>query len=172
MPKVGNKMGKKSDEDFLIIKSTIKSNRQDTYEKLTNLTEDLKAMIRSIMYQTNNPKSFPAQKYTSNHPDPITVFPANMRAPPLDGGHSTKIGGTWTLKHEISSPKFYELLVNTELKGDTDPDLKNFYNPINMCLNAVSIIQENLLSGYHSIKRHYTFSKYLIPVGMGNHKIV
>ena len=38
---------------------------------------------------------------------------ADRRAPLLEGGHSTKIGSMWTLKHEISSPKFYELLIKT-----------------------------------------------------------
>ena len=63
----------------------------------------------------------------------------NKKASPLEGGHSTKIGGMWTLKHEISSPKFYEFLIKIYLKGDTDMDLKNFYNHINMCLNTQSL---------------------------------
>ena len=46
-------------------------------------------------------------------PDPTTLVPANRRATSLDGGNYTKIGGTWTLKHEISSTKFYELLIKT-----------------------------------------------------------
>ena len=48
------------------------------------------------------------------------------------------MGGMWTLKHEISSPKLYEPLINTELKNDTTLDLNNFYNHINMYLNAVT----------------------------------
>ena len=56
----------------------------------------------------------------------------------LEGGHSTKMCGMWTLKHEISSPKFYELLIKKELKGDTAMDLKNFFNHIKMYLNAVT----------------------------------
>ena len=70
------------------------------------------------------------------------------------GGQSTKIGVMWTLNHEISLPRFYELLTNTELKGDTSLDLKNFYNHIKMCLNAVTRILEDLLPGYHPINRH------------------
>ena len=61
-----------------------------------------------------------------------------MRDPPLDGGNSTRIGGMWTLKHDIISPKFYELLIKTELKGDTALDLKNLYNYSKMCLNAMT----------------------------------
>ena len=80
---------------------------------------------------------------------------ANNRDPPLDGGQSTKIGGMWTLKHEIISPKFYELIIRIRLKGYTATDLKNFYNHINMCLNAVNRLLEDLLLAYQSIKRHY-----------------
>ena len=94
-----------------------------------------------MIYQTNNTKFSPDQKDTSSTPDPTTMVPANSTNPTLDGGHSTKIGGIWTLKHEISSPKFYELLINTELKGDTVMYLKNFYNHIKMYLNAVTILQ-------------------------------
>ena len=79
--------------------------------------------------------SSPTQKDISTPPEPTTVVPSNRRYPPLEGGHSNKIGGMWTLKHEISSPKFYELFINIELKGETALDLKNFYNQIKMCLN-------------------------------------
>ena len=82
--------------------------------------------------------SSPTQKDTSTPLEPTTVVLANKRAPPVEGGHSTKIGCMCTLKHEIGSLKVYELLMKTELKGDTDMDIKNFYNHINMCLNAVT----------------------------------
>ena len=91
------------------------------------------------------------------------MVPANRRAPILEGGHSTKIGEMWTLKHEISSPKFYEILIKTELKGYTDIYLKNFYNHIKMCLNTMTIIREDLLPGYQSIKRKSEFEEYFIP---------
>ena len=51
------------------------------------------------------------------------------------------IGGMWTLKHEINSPKFYDLFINIELKNDTSLDLNNFYNHTNMCLNEVTRVQ-------------------------------
>ena len=95
--------------------------------------------------------------------DPSTVVLDNIRALPLDREHSTKIGGMWTLKDEISSPKFYELLIKTELKGDTAMDLKNFYNHIKSCLNAVTTLREEILPSYQSIKRHSEFSEYFIP---------
>ena len=116
-------MDNRSDEQFLIIQATIESNRQETYDKqintdkkLTNITEDLNFLteiITSMMDQTNNSKFSPAQKDTSNPPDPTTVVPANRRDPPLDRVLSIKIGDMCTLKHEISSPKFYKLLIKT-----------------------------------------------------------
>ena len=63
-----------------------------------------------------------------------------------------------------SSHKDYiKVLIKTEIKGDTDLDLKNFYNHINMCLNAVTILQEYLLPSYQYIKRHSDFAEYFIP---------
>ena len=85
-----------------------------------------------MMDQTNNSKSPPTQNDTSTPPDPTTVVPANRKAPPLEGVHSTKIGGMCTLKHETRSPKFYEILIKTELKEDTARYIKNFYNYIKM----------------------------------------
>ena len=137
-----------------------------TGEKLTNITEDLKVFtetITSMIYQTNNSKFSPAHNYTSNLPEPTTVVPDNRRSSPLDGGHSTKIGGMWTLKDEIRSPKFYELLIQKELKGDTALYLNNLYNHIKMCINAVTRILEDLLPGYQSIKIHSDFVEYFIP---------
>ena len=93
------------------------------------------------MYQTNNSKFSPSQKDTSNPPEPTTVVPSTRRSPPLDEGHSTKIGGMWTLKHEINSQKFYELLIKTELKRYTALDLNNLYNHIKMYINVVTRLQ-------------------------------
>ena len=53
----------------------------------------------------------------------------------------------WTLKHEISSPKYYEILIKTELKRDTALDIKNFYNHIKIYLNAVTRLRKDLLPG-------------------------
>ena len=69
----------------------------------------------------------------------------------------------WTLKHEISSPKFYELFIKTELKGYTALDLNNFYNHINICINVVTRLQEDLIPSYQSIKRYSDFEEYFIP---------
>ena len=164
-------MDTKSDEQFLFIKSTIEANKQQaddkktktaekkmkTDKRLTQITENLQVLTAFIMDQTNIQKYSPTQKDTLTPLDPNTVVPNNRRAPPLEGEHSTKIGGMWTLKHEINSPKFCELLIKTELKGDTALDLKNFFNHINMCLNAVTRLREYLLPDYQSIKRHSEF---------------
>ena len=53
------------------------------------------------------------------------MVPVNQSVPQLDGGNPTEISVIRSLKHVISSPKFYELLINIELKGDTALDLKN-----------------------------------------------
>ena len=116
-------------------------------------------MLAAITDQINTLKYSPTQKDSPKPPDPINVVPTNRRDTSLDGGQPTEIGGMWTLKHEIISPRFYELLINTELKGGTSTELKNFYNHIKMCLNAVTRIQEDLLTGYQDINRHSEFAE-------------
>ena len=69
----------------------------------------------------------------------------------------------WNLKHDISPPKFVELIISTELKGDTILYLKNFYNNIKMCLNVVTKLREYLLPDYQPIKRNSEFEEYFIP---------
>ena len=131
--------------------------------KMKDIKETLKVFTTFIMDQNEIPKSSPTHKDTLTTPDPTTAFPTNRRDPPLEGRYYTKIGGMWTLKNEINSPKFYEVIIKTELKKDTAMDIKNFYNHIKMCLNAVTRLREDLLPDYHSIKRHYQFEEYFIP---------
>ena len=50
-------------------------------------------------------KYSPDKKDSPKNQDPTTVVLYNTKAIKLEGGRSTKIGGMWTLKHEISSPK-------------------------------------------------------------------
>ena len=87
--------------------------RQLTDEKLTHITEMLKVLTAFMMDQTNNSEFSPDQKDTMTPPEPTTVVSDNRRDPPLEGGNYTKIGGMWTFKHEIISPKFYKLLIKT-----------------------------------------------------------
>ena len=48
-------------------------------------------------------KYSPEKKDSPKAQDPTTSVLANKRVPPLEGGNFTKIGGMWTLKHDISS---------------------------------------------------------------------
>ena len=138
-------MEKNYDEQFIIMQAVIeankwemRSNKQDSGEKMTQFIVKFETILAVISSHINTLEHSPTQKDTSNPLDPTIVVTANRKAPPLDGGNSTKIGGMWTLKHEIRSPKFYELLTKTELKGDTAMDLRNLYNHIKMCLNTVT----------------------------------
>ena len=94
-------------------KQEIKFNKQDSDEKMTQFTVKFKTIITVISNHLNTLASSPTQKDTSNPPYPTTMVPTNRRDPPLDRGHSTKICGMCNLKHEISSQKFYELLIKT-----------------------------------------------------------
>ena len=82
---------------------------------MMNPTEDFKTMltssITSIMDHINAFKSSQTHKDSPKPQYTTTVVPDNIRSPPLDGGKFTKIGGMWTMKHEIISTKFYELLI-------------------------------------------------------------
>ena len=50
-------------------------------------------------------------------------------------------------------------------------DLKNFYNHINMCLNAVTIIQEDLLHSYQYIKNTLSLKNTLTQIVITLHII-
>ena len=94
-------------------------------------------MITSMMDQIKISKYSPENK----DQDPTTLVPDKNKSPPLEGGNYTKIGGIWTLKHDIRSTNFYEIIINTDIKGYTALELKNFYNHIEMCLNPVTRLQ-------------------------------
>ena len=47
--------------------------------------------------------------------------------------------------------------------GDNALYLKNFFNHINMSLNAVTRLIEDLVPDYHSIKIHSDFEEYFVP---------
>ena len=84
---------------------------KDVKEDIKDIKETLNKITTFMMDQANIYKYSPAQKDTSTPPDPTTTVQTNRRAPPLEGGHSENIGGMWNLKHEISSPRFYDLLI-------------------------------------------------------------
>ena len=149
-------MDTKSDEQLLVIESTIEANKQEanknhkeTDEKIKENTETLKQILAEMNKDKNNISKYsPAQKDTSNPTDPTTTVQTKRRDPPLEGGTPDKICGMWTLKHDTSPPKFYELLIKTELKGETALDLKNFFKYIKMCLNAANRLREDVLPNY------------------------
>ena len=126
-------MDNKSDVQLIVMQATIEANSKESDEKIMKLIEDLKlsfkSTITSMMDQANIPKSSPAQKDSPKPPEISTVVLDNRRVTELDGGHYKKIVGMWTITHETSSTNFYEILAI---------DLKNFYNRINMSLNAVT----------------------------------
>ena len=138
----------------------MKPNKQDSDYKMMKPTEYFKSMLTAITDHINNLEYSPNQKDSRKTPDPTTVVPDNRRAPTLDGGQSMEIGGMWTLKHEIRSSKFYEILIKTELKIENALDLKIFHNHTNMCLNKANRLRKDLLFGYQSIKRHYESAEY------------
>ena len=130
-------------EDQVLIMQSIKDNlaseineiKSDTKKKYSDMNE-IKRMLTKMTNQKQN--SLPDKKDIPKNQDLNTAFLDNNKAPPLEVGHSTKIGEIRNIKHEISSSKFYEILIKTELKYETDMDLNNFYNHIKTCLNAVT----------------------------------
>ena len=111
-------MDTNSNDQLLAIEAAIEANKQEadknhneTTENIKKLTETLNQVLEELKDKNNISKSSSAQKDTLTPPDPTTMVPTNKRASPLEGGHSTKLRGMWTLKHEISSPRFYELLI-------------------------------------------------------------
>ena len=124
MPKVANNMDNKSEDLFILMIEEIENNKQEMKAEMKDIKEEMEDEMKDIketpktfatlmMNQTNISKSSLDQKDTSTPPEPATVVPTNRRDSPLEGGQSTKIGGMWTLKHVISSPKFYELLIKS-----------------------------------------------------------
>ena len=71
----------------------------------------IKKMLTQIMNQKHNYS--PENKYPPNSQNTTTVVPDTKKDQPLERGNSTKNGGMWTLKHEIISPKFYKIFINT-----------------------------------------------------------
>ena len=86
-----------------------KLDKQDS--KLDNIT----AMNNQMMYHNQKQNYLPENIDTPQAQGPTNVVPANKMALPLEGGNSTKKGYLWTLKHEIRSPKFYEVFINIEI---------------------------------------------------------
>ena len=116
-------------------------------------------MERIIDKFENQPKN---KAVTKNTQDSNTMVHTNRKVTQLEGGQYQKIGGMWNLKHDISLPKLYKLLLKTYLKVDTAIGINKFYNHIKMCLNEVIKLIEDLLPAYHQIKNS-KFHEYFIP---------
>ena len=109
-------MWRNSEYQFILMEVTIekkkemkpemKDIKQEMKAEMKDIKETLKVFTTFMMDHNNIPKFSPTQKDTLTPPNPTTVVLTNRRDPPLEGGHSTKIGGIWTLKHDISSPNF------------------------------------------------------------------
>ena len=80
---------------------------------MKKIAEYLTSMITWMMDKIKIYEYSPDQKYSPKSQVPTTVVPDNNRVPPLEGVNSTKIGVMWNLKHEISSPKLYEIPIKT-----------------------------------------------------------
>ena len=70
-----------------------------------------------MMDQIKNSKSSPDKKDSPKDQNPTTVVPDNKKATPLEGGCFTKIGGMWTLKHDIISPNSMKSSLRHESKA-------------------------------------------------------
>ena len=101
-------------------------------KKQDSKIDKLTPMVKNIMDQIQISNSSRDNIHSPKAHDPTTSVLAIKRDPPLEGVNHKTNGGMWTLKHETSSPKFYELLIKTEFKGETALELKKFYNHINM----------------------------------------
>ena len=93
MPNGRNKMDNNSDYQLLIMQAIIESNNQYSDDKIKKLTADLTGIIASMMDQIRISTSSPDKKDSQKAQDSTTVVPANKKSPPMEGGHSTKIGG-------------------------------------------------------------------------------
>ena len=70
------------------------------YTKMKSDMKQINTMLTYMMSQKQN--SSPENMDPQNPQDPSTVVPHNKKAPPIEGERSTRIGGMWTIKHEIS----------------------------------------------------------------------
>ena len=112
------------DDQLLVIQNYIDTNKQAT-DELRKDCDDLKKKLNKHYSEFSNIKTFINKVLGNNQnsltdnmdshksQDPTAVILDKNKSPPLEDGNSTKIGGMWTLKHDISSPKLFELLIKT-----------------------------------------------------------
>ena len=83
-------MDNKSYGQLLLIQAMINVSRENTDDKIKNLTENLTAMITSMMDQIKISKHSPEKKDSSKAQDSTTALPDNKRYPPLERVNYTK----------------------------------------------------------------------------------
>ena len=112
------------DDQLLAMQDYIDTNKQAT-DELRKYCDDLKKKLNKHYSEFSNIKTF-INKVLGNNQNSLTdnmdstkahystnVVPYNKKDTPLEDGNYTKNGGMWTLKHEIISPKLYEILTKT-----------------------------------------------------------
>ena len=127
----------------------MKSDTKKKYYEFTEMKSDINEIKKIFTHMMGQKQHYsPGKMDAPKAQDTDTVEPTNEKSPRLEGGNYTKSGGVWTLKHDILPPKFYEILIKTEIKGDTSLYLKKFYKHTKMCLNVVTRLREKLLPSY------------------------
>ena len=124
------------DDHLLFIQYSGVTNKQVT-DELKQDNDEIKKKLNIYDLVISKSNKIPKQILVQNQ----NFSPENMYSPKANNSttiitesrrlHHWKVifyknGDTWNIEHEIISPKFYELLIKIELKGDTDMDLKNF----------------------------------------------
>ena len=138
-------LNEKVSSEFTNMRSNMKK-RDYGSTKIRSDINGIKTIFTHIMSQKHH--SYRDDMDSPKSLDHSTAFPSNNKAAPLEGVHYTKLGSMCTLKHDIRSPKFYEIPVKKELKFITSLELNKFYNHIKMCLTSVTRPQEDLIPDY------------------------
>ena len=118
---------------IIAMQVSIDNNKQfidDKQKETDSKIDKIDKWMKNIMDKFDN--TSPNKAEEKNPQDSTTMVCANRNAAQLEGGHYKKIGGMWTLKHEISYLKFYEIITKNEMKGDNDIYIKIFKNQIKM----------------------------------------
>ena len=90
----------KSDDKLIIMQTMIDDNRQASDKKMNTYDskpDKITAMVKNMMVHNQNYNNQPDDMDSPKTQDPTAVVMAKKKATPLEGGHSTKNGGTWTL---------------------------------------------------------------------------
>ena len=137
MPSARNKIDNKSDDQFIMMKVYIYDKKKEMKETDAKL-DKIKKWTKTIM---DKPDNSSPKKVKNNPQDYTTVVHTNRKVSPLEGEQYKEIRGILTLKHDISSPKFYKIILKADLKWDSALDLKKFHNQVKIFLNTATKLQ-------------------------------